>query len=124
MLIATKTIIIACVILLLVSVGVIALEVYLSRRKSKLPGLVLPAITFSGELFILLNVVTNVVMTSAADNAVGGVDSYDVFVTVLNTVLTLLVISMPTIVLLVIYFLCRRGMNRKKQIEKMNIQDL
>ena len=75
-------------------------------------------------LLILLNVVTNVVMTSAADNAVGGVDSYDVFVTVLNTVLTLLVISMPTIVLLVIYFLCRRGMNRKKQIEKMNIQDL
>ena len=124
MLIATKTIIIACVILLLVSVGAIALEVYLSRRESKLPGLVLPAITFSGELFILLNVVTNVVMTSAADNAVGGVDSYDVFVTVLNTVLTLLIISMPTIVLLVIYFLCRRGMNRKKQIEKMNIQDL
>ena len=31
MLIATKTIIIACVILLLVSVGAIALEVYLSR---------------------------------------------------------------------------------------------
>ncbi len=124
MMIATKTIIIACVILLLVSVGAIALEVYLSRRESKVPGLVLPAITFSGELFILLNVVTNVVMTSAADNAVGGVDSYDVFVTVLNTVLTLLVISMPTIVLLVIYFLCRRGMNRKKQIEKMNIQDL
>ena len=31
---------------------------------------------------------------------------------------------MPTIVLLVIYFLSRRGMNRKKQIEKMNIQDL
>lgn len=124
MMIATKTIIIACVILLLVSVGAIALEVYLSRRESKVPGLVLPAITFSGELFILLNVVTNVVMTSVADNAVGGVDSYDVFVTVLNTVLTLLVISMPTIVLLVIYFLCRRGLNRKKQIEKMNIQDL
>ena len=102
----------------------IILQVYLSRRESKLPGLVLPAITFSGELFILLNVVTNVVMTSVADNAVGGVDSYSVFVTVLNTVLTLLVISMPTIVLLVIYFLCRRGMNRKKQIEKMNIQDL
>ncbi len=124
MMIATKTIIIACVILLLVSVGVIVLEVYLSRRESKVPGLVLPAITFSGELFILLNVVTNVVMTSVADNAVGGVDSYSVFVTVLNTVLTLLVISMPTIVLLVIYFLCRRRMNRKKQIEKMNIQDL
>lgn len=120
MLIATVSTIISLIFLIAFVAAMIILQVYLSRRKSKLPGLVLPAITFSGELFILLNVV----MTSAADNAVGGVDSYDVFVTVLNTVLTLLVISMPTIVLLVIYFLCRRGMNRKKQIEKMNIQDL
>ena len=128
MLIATVSTIISLIFLIAFVAAMIILQVYLSRRESKLPGLVLPAITFSGELFILLNVVTNVVMTSvvghAADNAVGGVDSYSVFVTVLNTVLTLLVISMPTIVLLVIYFLCRRGMNRKKQIEKMNIQDL
>ena len=56
MLIATKTIIIACVILLLVSVGAIALEVYLSRRENKVPGLVLPGILFLGELFVLPNV--------------------------------------------------------------------
>lgn len=128
MLIATVSTIISLIFLIAFVAAMIILQVYLSRRKSKVPGLVLPAIMFSGELFILLNVVTNVMMTSVADNAVGGVDSYDVFVTVLNTVLntvlTLLVISMPTIVLLVIYFLCRRGMNRKKQIEKMNIQDL
>lgn len=124
MLIATVSTIISLIFLIAFVAAMIILQVYLSRRKSKVPGLVPPAITFSGELFILLNVVTNVVMTSVADNAVGGVDSYDVFVTVLNTVLTLLVISMPTIVLLVIYFLSRRGMNRKKQIEKMNIQDL
>ena len=124
MLIATVSTIISLIFLIAFVAAMIILQVYLSRRESKLPGLVLPAITFLGELFILLNVVTNVVMTSVADNAVGGVDSYDVFVTVLNTVLTLLVISMPTIVLLVIYFLCRRVMNRKKQIEKMNIQDL
>ena len=124
MLIATVSTIISLIFLIAFVAAMIILQVYLSRRESKLPGLVLPAITFLGELFILLNVVTNVVMTSVADNAVGGVDSYDVFVTVLNTVLTLLVISMPTIVLLVIYFLSRRGMNRKKQIEKMNIQDL
>ncbi|MEF2628625.1 MAG: hypothetical protein U0M30_06410 [Agathobaculum butyriciproducens] len=124
MLIATVSTIISLIFLIAFVAAMIILQVYLSRRESKLPGLVLPAITFFGELFILLNVVTNVVMTSVADNAVGGVDSYSVFVTVLNTVLTLLVISMPTIVLLVIYFLCRRRMNRKKQIEKMNIQDL
>ena len=125
MLIATVSTIISLIFLVAFVAGMIILQVYLSRRESKLPGLVLPAITFSGELFILLNVVTNVEMTSAAAaNAVGGVDSYSVFVTVLNTVLTLLVISMPTLVLLVIYFLCRRRMNSKKQIEKMNIQDL
>ena len=90
MLIATVTTIISLIFLIVFVAAMIILQVYLSRRESKLPGLVLPAITFSGELFILLNVVTNVVMTSAADNAVGGVDSYDVFVTVLNTVLTLL----------------------------------
>ena len=98
MLIATVSTIISLIFLIAFVAAMIILQVYLSRRESKLPGLVLPAITFSGELFILLNVVTNVVMTSVADNAVGGVDSYSVFVTVLNTVLTLLVISMPTIV--------------------------
>ena len=122
MLIATVSTIISLIFLVAFVVGMIVLQVYLSKRESKIPGLVLPAITFSGELFILLNVVTNVVMTGAA--AGNSVDSYSVFVTVLNAVLTLLVISMPTIVLLVIYFVCRRGMNRKKQIEKMNIQDL
>ncbi len=87
MMIATVSTIISLIFLIAFVAAMIILQVYLSRRESKLPGLVLPAITFSGELFILLNVVTNVVMTSVADNAVGGVDSYSVFVTVVNTVL-------------------------------------
>ena len=61
----------------------------------------------------LLNVVTNVVMTSAADNAVGRVDSYSVFV-VLNTVLATARYLHADHPVLLIYFLCRRGMNRKK----------
>ena len=113
MLIATKTVIIACVILLLVSAGVIALEVYLSRQESKLPGLVLPGILFLGELFVLPNVVA-VAFFSAETLAAG----------CLNVILRVFFTLLPTIVLLVIYFLCRRGMNRRKQIEKMNIQDL
>mgnify|MGYP006926462490 CR=1 FL=1 len=107
MLIATKTIIIACVILLLVSAGVITLEVYLSRRESKVPGLVL------GELFVLPNVAA--VAFFGAETLAAGC---------LNVILRVFLTLLPTIVLLVIYFLCRRGMNRKKQIEKMNIQDL
>lgn len=113
MLIATKTIIIACVILLLVSVGAIALEVYLSRRENKVPGLVLPGILFLGELFVLPNVAA-VAFFGAETLAAGW----------LNVILRVFLTLLPTIVLMAVYFLCRRGMNRKKQIEKMNIQDL
>ena len=113
MLIATKTIIIACVILLLVSAGVIALEVYLSRQESKLPGLVLPGILFLGELFVLPNVVA--VAFFGAETLAAGC---------LNVILRVFFTLLPTIVLLAIYFLCRRRMSREKQIEKMNIQDL
>ncbi len=113
MIIATKTVIIACVVLLLVSAGVIALEVYLSRRESKVPGLVLPGILFLGELFVLPNVVA-VAFFSAETLAAGCV----------NVVLRVFLTLLPTIVLMAVYFLCRRGMNRKKQLDKMNIQDL
>ena len=113
MLIATKTIIIACVILLLVSVDAIALEVYLSRRESKVPGLVLPGILFLGEFFVLPNVV-----------AVAFFGAETLAARCVNVILRVFLTLLPTIVLMAVYFLCRRGMNRKKQIEKMNIQDL
>lgn len=113
MMIATKTTIAACVVLLLVSVGVIALEVYLSRRESKVPGLVLPGILFLGELFVLPNVVA-VAFFGAETLAAGCV----------NVVLRVFLTLLPTIVLMAVYFLCRRRLDRKKQLDKMNIQDL
>ncbi|MEG2959685.1 MAG: hypothetical protein RR828_08115, partial [Oscillospiraceae bacterium] len=32
--------------------------------------------------------------------------------------------NIPTLILLAIYFGCRKGISRKKQLEKMTIQDL
>jgi hypothetical protein len=41
------------------------------------------------------------------------------------TVITSFVIgAVPAIVLLVIYFACRKGRNRKSELDKMNISDL
>ena len=113
MMIATKTIIIACVILLLAAAGVLALQVYLSGRESKVPGLVLPGILFLGELFVLPNVVS-VAFFSAETLAEGCA----------NVVLRIFLTLLPTIVLMAVYFLCRRRVDRKKQLDKMNIQDL
>lgn len=113
MYIATKTVITACVILLIVSAGVIALEVYLSRRESKVPGLILPGILFLGELFILPNVVATAFF-SAETLGAGCV----------NVIVHICITLLPTIVLMAVYFLCRRRLDRKKQLNKMNIQDL
>nr|WP_302666323.1 hypothetical protein [uncultured Agathobaculum sp.] len=99
-------------ILLLLVAAVIALQVFLSRRKAWWPGLVIPACTLLGVLLVLPNVLLNAM--SQAENA------GQVLLAVLSSALCLL----PTLVLLAVYFVCRRGQKRKKQLDKMNIQDL
>ena len=99
-------------ILLLLVAAVIALQVFLSRRKAWWPGLVIPACTLLGVLLVLPNVLLNAM--SQAENA------GQVLLAVLSSPLCLL----PTLVLLAVYFVCRRGQKRKKQLDKMNIQDL
>ena len=99
-------------ILLLLVAAVIALQVFLSRRKAWWPWLVIPACTLLGVLLVLPNVLLNAM--SQAENA------GQVLLAVLSSALCLL----PTLVLLAVYFVCRRGQKRKKQLDKMNIQDL
>ena len=93
-------------------VGVIALQVFLSRRKAWWPGLVLPVLEVPGVLLILPNVLLNAL--GQAENMV------QVLLAVLGSALLLL----PTLVLTAIYLFCRRRYRQKKQIDKMNIQDL
>lgn len=97
---------------LAILVGLIAFQVWLSRRKAWWPGLVIPVCTLPGVLLVLPNVLLNAL--SQAENA------GQVLLAVLGSALCLL----PTAVLLIVYFLCRRREKRKKQLDKMNIQDL
>ena len=89
-------------ILLLIFVCVVILQIVLSRTKSKIPGLVLPALCFLFSLIVPLNMI---VANSAA-------------------VLFWLIVNIPTIILLLVYFVCRQQYKKKNQIEKMKIQDL
>ncbi|MGO5029825.1 hypothetical protein [Candidatus Agathobaculum pullicola] len=89
--------------------GLIALQAWLSRRKAWWPGLVMPVCTLPGVLLVLPNIWLNVLSQ--------GVPAWQML-------LVLLLCLLPTAVLLAIYFLCRRGQKRKKQLDKMNIQDL
>ena len=90
--------------------GLIALQIYLSRREGVWPGLILPILSL---LISILMVLYMAVPTDAtvweAVSAVGG---------------TFLVGNIPTVIYLLIYFACRETQKRRRLLEKMNIQDL
>ena len=96
------------VVLLVFVVGGILLQIFLSKRESRWPGLVLPGITFLSSLIGVLNV-------AAIDDVQG------VIVTITGVIL---MGNLPTLVLLAIYFACRSDRKKKSEIDKMNIDDL
>lgn len=90
--------------------GTVLLQIFLSKRESKWPGLILPIISF---LVALLN---PLLMVMPQEGVTGSF--------VLEMIITFLLGNIPTVILLGIYFGCRGKLHRKKQLEKMNIQDL
>lgn len=101
---------IVIVIFLALLSGIIALQIFLSRRESAWPGLVMPGIAFLWGLLYPLNMAV----------PSGGVDGGFLVQLLLVWILG----NIPTIVLLAIYFGCREKHRRRRQLEKMNIQDL
>lgn len=106
--IASGTIMLLLLALLIFAVGGILLQIFLSRRESKWPGLVLPLLTF---LTSLLNVLAVADTGSVSQN-------------VLLVLTTLLIGNIPTLVLLAIYWAVREKRRVKAQMGRMNIDDL
>lgn len=98
------------IFLALLLAGSVLLQLWLSRRESRWPGLVLPVLSFLLTLLIPLSLVLPPVGVTVRF--------------VLSNVLTWLVANLPTAVLLLIYFSCREKQRRSRQLEQMNIQDL
>ena len=95
-------------LLLFLWVAPLILEVFLARTRSKIPGLILPSLSFLVSLIQVLSVA-----------AYGG------FWNVLGTLLIALLFSnIMTILLLLIYVVCRRRRGKKEELDKMSIQDL
>ena len=89
-----------------------ALEVFLAKRKSRWPGLVMPVLALFPALFVLPNLLTNAL--SVAENGLQA----------LLSLLAMLLLFVPTLVLLAVYWFCRRRRKRREDVEKMKIQDL
>ena len=95
------------VLLMLAAAGVL-LQIFLSRRESKWPGLILPGIGFLFSLVAVLNVA-----------AVGSAGE-----TIKAILLVLVLYNVPTAVLLAIYLACREKFRKRREMDKMNIEDL
>ena len=99
------------VILALIA-AVCALEVFLAKRKSRWPGLVMPVLALFPALFVLPNLLTNAL--SVAENGLQ----------VLLSLLAMPLLFVPALVLLAVYWFCRRRRKCREDVEKMKIQDL
>lgn len=89
-----------------------ALEVFLAKRKSRWPALVMPLLALFPALFVLPNLLTNAL--SVAENGLQA----------LLSLLAMLLLFVPALVLLAVYWFCRRRRKRREDVEKMKIQDL
>lgn len=96
------------VFLAMLMVGGVLLQIFLSKRESKWPGLVLPGVCFLYSLVMVLNMA-----------AMGNVKS--VIAAILTTLITG---NIPTLILLAIYAACRGGRRKTREMDRMNIDDL
>lgn len=90
---------------LILLAGGVLLQIFLSRRESRWPGLVLPLLASLNALLLFLN-------------------EMDGFTGVLPALAALLGGNVPTLVLLVIYWVVREKRGIQTQIEKMGKQDI
>ncbi|MDV0446186.1 hypothetical protein MsAg5_00120 [Methanosarcinaceae archaeon Ag5] len=98
------------VVLFLILIGIVVLQVFLSRRENKWLGLVLPALSVLFSLFTVFGMYAYV--------------GQPVSQIVIQTIMIFLMTNIPTVILLVIYAACRESLKKKKEIDKMSIQDL
>ena len=103
-----RTMIVFLVFVLVFLVGGTCLQVFLSKRESRWPGLVLPLLTFLYALLMVMNIM----------------DTGSVSKNVLIIAVTLLAGNIPTLILLAIYWAAREKQRAKRQIDKMKIDDL
>lgn len=88
--------------------GMIWLQVFLSKNRNKWLGLILPIIFFAFSLVNLLSIM----------------DTGDTFKNIVLIIGVLLLSNIPTLILLIIYWVFREKIKHANEIDKMNIQDL
>ncbi|HVI43040.1 MAG TPA: hypothetical protein VM577_20730 [Anaerovoracaceae bacterium] len=98
------------IVLLLFIAGGVWLQIFLSKKSNKWFGLILPIISFAYALIMVFSLITY-----------NGMTGWDILWLIVST---FFVSNIPTIILMVIYFVCREKIKLRKELDKMNVQDL
>ena len=113
--------IVTLLIFLLLCAGVVWLQLWLSRRPQRLPGLILPILSFAVSLIVAFGLTVFHLAPQASNMAatVSGRPSWA------EMALTVVLYNVPTVVLLLLYAACRwRRRGVRSQMDKMRINDL
>lgn len=127
-------------ILLLILGGVIWLQIYFSKQENKWLGLILPIISFLFSIMIVLSISAFWTLTDEETTETVSEMTNEVIVTEntfmnqvedSNTIQMIAIIisifllsNIPTVILLLIYFGERKKLNKRIELEKMNVLDL
>ncbi|MFZ7131990.1 MAG: hypothetical protein ACOWWR_06490 [Eubacteriales bacterium] len=98
-------------------IGCILLQIYLSKKESPWLGLILPGLSLLSSLFCVIGMFTiNTYLNHHFVKPTSGM-----FISIL---VVFIFTNIPTLILWVIYSVNRQGFKKRKEIDKMNIQDL
>lgn len=124
------------IVFLLILAGIVLLQIFLSKKRNKWLGLVIPLICFIFSFISVLSIsMYTTSSTSISKETADGVLIEEVQVKdnikkpSIGEMLAMatpvfLVSNIPTIILLTIYFACMENIKGKRELEKMNVQDL
>ena len=122
-------------LLLAFIVGAIFLQIHLSKKSSKWLGLMLPIISLSISLIVVLSMAVfiqpaTLTLTEFVDGELvttvinEGTDRETISGTIGAVIYTFIFMNIPTVTLLIIYKVVRGKQNRNRDVEKMSVQDL
>ena len=106
--------------------GLIVFQVFLSKREGKWAGLILPMITLSVSLIIVVGGAIVAIYTTSESYLLNGISEYSppFLAIILTSILSLLVYNIPTAVFILIYVICRKKRKKLRALEMMSVQDL
>lgn len=123
---------------LIILIGIVFLQIYLSKKQNKWVGLILPLICLVISIFTVLgmasfNIFTKETLTTIKENGeivnevirnTTNKNNIDLASLIFSSIMVFFISNIPTAIFIAIYVGCRGKMKKNYELEKMNVQDL